>query len=133
MKKTILILAMILVIAAVAVVCVSCAKKEEKAGTMEMVSFTVVNNTGKNVTEVVLDDKKSENKFTAKPQGVWDDGSIISFSMQAVIEDNAPDLMFTYTVEGGDSMTAPITKPNATITMVTNDDGLSFDLSDPAK
>ncbi len=133
MKKTVLILAMVLVLAAVAVVCVSCAKKEEKASPREMVSFTVVNNTGKNVTEVVLEDRKSENKLTAKPQGVWDEGSTIAFSMQAVIEENAADLMFTYTVEDGSNYSSTIYQKGGTITLVTRDDGLSFDLSDPAK
>ena len=64
MKKKILALALVLVIAAVAVVCVSCAKKEElKDG---KVSYTIVNNTGKNVTEITLSDRKSDNKTTGK-------------------------------------------------------------------
>jgi len=128
MKKKILALALVLVIAAVAVVCVSCAKKEElKDG---KVSYTIVNNTGKNVTEITLSDRKSDNKTTGKAgEGGLPDGQSIGIEMPVKLEnDTTADVMFGYTVEGGDSVTGSIIKVNGTITMKITDGSLTFDI-----
>ena len=101
MKKKILVLALALVIVAVAVVCVSCAKKEElKDG---KVSYTIVNNTGKKVTEITLSDRKSDNKVESKPEeGGMPDGDSIGLELPVKLEnDTTADVMFGYTVEGG--------------------------------
>ena len=126
MKKKILVLVLALVIAAVAVVCVSCAKKDElKDG---KVSYTIVNNTGKNVTEMTLSDNKSDNKVESKAgEGGLADGESIGIEMAVKLEnDTAADVMFGYTVEGGDSMTAPVTKLNGTITLKITDGNPDF-------
>ena len=122
MKKKILALALVLVIAAVAVVCVSCAKKEElKDG---KVSYTIVNNTGKNVTETTLSDQKSSNKLVSKAgEGGLPDGQSTGIEMEVKKEKDTIDVMFGYTVEGGDSMMGPIVKENGTITLKLTDDG----------
>ena len=128
MKKKILALALVLVIAAVAVVCVSCAKKEElKDG---KVSYTIVNNTGKNVTETTLSDQKSSNKLESKAgEGGLPDGQSIGIEMPVKLEnDTTADVMFGYTVEGGDSVTGSIIKVNGTITMKITDGSLTFDI-----
>ena len=128
MKKKILALTLVLVIAAVAVVCVSCAKKEElKDG---KVSYTIVNNTGKNVTEITLSDRKSDNKTTGKAgEGGLPDGQSIGIEMPVRLEnDTTADVMFGYTVEGGDSVTGSIIKVNGTITMKITDGSLTFDI-----
>ena len=128
MKKKILALALVLVIAAVAVVCVSCAKKEAlKDG---KVSYTIVNNTGKNVTEITLSDRKSDNKTTGKAgEGGLPDGQSIGIEMPVKLEnDTTADVMFGYTVEGGDSVTGSIIKVNGTITMKITDGSLTFDI-----
>ena len=128
MKKKILALALVLVIAAVAGVCVSCAKKEElKDG---KVSYTIVNNTGKNVTEITLSDRKSDNKTTGKAgEGGLPDGQSIGIEMPVKLEnDTTADVMFGYTVEGGDSVTGSIIKVNGTITMKITDGSLTFDI-----
>ena len=128
MKKKILALTLVLVIAAVAVVCVSCAKKEElKDG---KVSYTIVNNTGKNVTEITLSDRKSDNKTTGKAgEGGLPDGQSIGIEMPVKLEnDTTADVMFGYTVEGGDSVTGSIIKVNGTITMKITDGSLTFDI-----
>ncbi len=133
MKKTILVVILILVVGVAAIVCTSCAKKEAEAK-FETVAFTVVNNSGKNVTEIVMSDRKSDNKVTAKPQeGGWEDGSSIAFTMTAAIEDNAPNLMFSYTVEGGNNISGTVTQKEGTITLVTRDDGIGFDVTAVAK
>ena len=134
MKKNIVkkIIILVLLLAAAAAVCVSCAKKEEKETKKEMVSFTVVNSTGTNVTEIAMEDRRSESKMSAKPSGGdWEDGASVGFSMMAAIEDNAPDLMFTFTVEGGSSLTTMIDRKEGTITLVNGADGLSIDITDP--
>ena len=126
MKKKILALA--LVIAAVAVVCVSCAKKEElKDG---KVSYTIINSTGKNVTEITLSDKKSENKVNSKAgESGLPDGESISLELPVKLEnDTTADVMFGYTLEGGDSMTAPIIKVNGTITLKIVDGSPTFEI-----
>ena len=128
MKKKILVLALALVIAAVAVVCVSCAKKEElKDG---KVSYTIVNNTGKNVTEITLSDRKSDNKVESKPEeGGMPDGDSIGLELPVKLEnDTTADVMFGYTVEGGDNVTGSIMKVNGTITMKIVDGSLTFDI-----
>ena len=112
MKKKILVLVLALVIAAVAVVCVSCAKKDElKDG---KVSYTIVNNTGKNVTEITLSDRKSDNKVESKPEeGGMPDGDSIGLELPVKLEnDTTADVMFGYTVEGGDNVTGSIMKVN---------------------
>ena len=122
MKKKILILALALVIVAVAVVCVSCAKKEEPQTVK--VSYTIVNNTGKNVTETTLSDQKSSNKLESKAgEGGLPDGQSIGIVMEVKKEKDMIDVMFGYTVEGGDSMMGPIVKENGTITLKLTDDG----------
>ncbi len=81
-----------------------------------------------------MSDRKSDNKLTAKPQeGGWEDGSSIAFTMTAAIEDNAPNLMFSYTVEGGNNVSGTVTQKEGTITLVTRDDGISFDVTAVAK
>ena len=127
MKKKILVLALVLVIAAVAVVCVSCAKKEELKDVK--VSYTIVNNTGKNVTEMTLADQKSSNKLDSKPgEGGLPDGQSIGIEMEVKMEKDMIDVMFGYTVEGGDSVLAPIVKQNGTITLKIEDGALTFDV-----
>ena len=128
MKKKILVLALALVIVAVAVVCVSCAKKEElKDG---KVSYTIVNNTGKKVTEITLSDRKSDNKVESKPEeGGMPDGDSIGLELPVKLEnDTTADVMFGYTLEGGDSMTAPIIKVNGTITLKIVDGSPTFEI-----
>ena len=122
MKKKILVLALALVIVAVAVVCVSCAKKEEPQTVK--VSYTIVNNTGKNVTESTLSDQKSSNKLVSKAgEGGLPDGQSTGIEMEVTKEKDMIDVMFSYTVEGGDSMMGPIVKENGTITLKLTDDG----------
>ena len=125
MKKKILILALALVIVAVAVVCVSCAKKEEPQTVK--VSYTIVNNTGKNVTETTLSDQKSSNKLESKAgEGGLPDGQSTGIEMEVTKEKDMIDVMFSYTVEGGDSMMGPIVKENGTITLKLTDGKLDF-------
>ena len=127
MKKKILVLALVLVIAAVAVVCVSCAKKEELKNVK--VSYTIVNNTGKNVTETTLSDQKSSNKLESKAgEGGLPDGQSTGIEMEGTKEKDMIDVMFSYTVEGGDSMMGPIVKENGTITLKLTDGSLDFDV-----
>ena len=125
MKKKILILALALVIVAVAVVCISCAKKEEPQTVK--VSYTIVNNTGKNVTETTLSDQKSSNKLESKAgEGGLPDGQSTGIEMEVTKEKDMIDVMFSYTVEGGDSMMGPIVKENGTITLKLTDGKLDF-------
>ena len=125
MKKKILVLVLALVIAAVAVVCVSCAKKEEPQTVK--VSYTIVNNTGKNVTETTLSDQKSSNKLESKAgEGGLPDGQSTGIEMEVTKEKDMIDVMFSYTVEGGDSMMGPIVKENGTITLKLTDGKLDF-------
>ena len=127
MKKKILVLALALVIVAVAVVCVSCAKKEEPQTVK--VSYTIVNNTGKNVTETTLSDQKSSNKLESKAgEGGLPDGQSTGIEMEVTKEKDMIDVMFSYTVEGGDSMMGPIVKENGTITLKIVDGTLTFEI-----
>lgn len=133
MKKKLLVLALVLVIAAIAVVCVSCAK-EEKKYERGLVTYTVVNKTGKNVTELVMSDNRSDSKLVSKPvEGAMGDGESYGFSITAALENNAPDLQFTFTVEGGSNVSSMIYQKEGTITLLSGENGLTFELSDPAK
>ena len=80
------------------------------------------------MTEMTLSDKKSDNKVESKAgEGGLADGESIGIEMAVKLEnDTAADVMFGYTVEGGDSMTAPVTKLNGTITLKITDGSLDF-------
>ena len=133
MKKTILALALVLVIAATAIVCVSCTKKEA-AFEKGKVSYTVVNSTGKNVIRISLSDMRSESKMESEPQGGGlPDGQSVGIEMNAMLEKNAPDVMFTFTVEGGDNLSAQINRKSGTITMLLEDGRPTFSISEPGK
>ena len=129
MKKIIVALVLALALAIVGIVCASGAKKEPtlEKGT---VSYTVVNNTGKNVTKMTLSDMRSENKMEAEPQeGGLPDGQSVGIELPAMLEKNAPDVMFSYTVEDGSSVFAHIYQKTGTITMLNGTDGLTFEVS----
>lgn len=133
MKRKMMILALVLVLAAAAVVCVSCAKKEE-AYEEGKVTYTIVNSTGKNVTGISLADNRSANKMEAKPEeGGLPDGQSVGMEMIAMLEKGAPDVMFTFTVEGGDNLSAQIGQKSGTITMLTEDGRPTFSISEPGK
>ena len=91
---------------------------------MFLSSYTIVNNTGKNVTETTLSDQKSSNKLESKAgEGGLPDGQSTGIEMEVTKEKDMIDVMFGYTVEGGDSMMGPIVKENGTITLKLTDDG----------
>ena len=130
MKKTI---ALILVLVLALVVFSSCAKKEE-APEKGTVKYTVVNNTGKNVTEITLSDTRSEDKAESKAgEGGLPDGQSVGLEMQVVMENNAPDVMFGFTVEGGDNLVGHIMQKSGTITLLLKDGAPEFDISEPGK
>ena len=133
-KKIMMIAALVLVLAATAIVCASCAKKEEPAYENGKVTYTVVNNTGKNVTEIVLSDNRSENKVVSKPgEGGLPDGQSVVLEIPAMLENNGADVMFTFTVEGGNNLSAQIGQKSGTITMLTENGSLEFKISEPGK
>ena len=124
MKK---IIALLLVLVMALVVFSSCAKKEETQTVK--VSYTIVNNTGKNVTETTLSDQKSSNKLESKAgEGGLPDGQSTGIEMEVKKEKDMIDVMFGYTVEGGDSMMGPIVKENGTITLKIVDGSLTFEV-----
>ena len=133
MKKIIVALVLALALAIVGIVCASGAKKEPalEKGT---VSYTVVNNTGKNVIKMSLSDMRSENKMEAEPQeGGLPDGQSVGIELPAMLEKNAPDVMFSYTVEDGSSVFAHVYQKTGTITLLNSSDGITFQISTPAK
>ncbi len=132
MKKTMIALALVLVIAAVTIICTSCAKKEEVLEKGK-VSYTVVNNTGKKVTGITLSDKRSDYKTEAKPHNGLPDGNSIGIELNAMLEKGSPNVMFGFTVEGGDNFTAQIVQKNGTITMLIEDGSPAFKISEPGK
>ena len=120
MKKTI---ALILVLVLALVVFSSCAKKEE-APEKGTVKYTIVNNTGKKVTETTLSDTRSENKVESKAgEGGLPDGQSIAYEMEVVLENNAPDVMFGFTVEGGDNLVGHVMQASGTITLTLDEEG----------
>ena len=133
MKKIILALVLALVLAVGAIVCVSCAKKEE-ALVEGKVSYTIINSTGKNVTGLTLADTRSDTKMESVPGGSGlPDGQSIGLELPVKLEKNAPDVMFGFTVEGGDNVVAHIMQQSGTITLVNGSDGITFQMSEPGK
>ena len=133
MKKIIVALVLALALAIVGIVCASGAKKEPalEKGT---VSYTVVNNTGKNVTKMTLSDMRSENKMEAEQlDGGLPDGQSVGIELPVMLEKNAPDVMFSYTVEDGSSVFAHVYQKTGTITLLNSSDGITFQISTPAK
>ena len=93
----------------------------------ERTGYTIVNNTGKNVTESTLSDQKSSNKLVSKAgEGGLPDGQSTGIEMEVKKEKDTIDVTFGYTVEGGDSMMGPIVKENGTITLKLTDGKLDF-------
>ena len=131
MKK---IIALVLVLVLALVVFSSCSKKEEtlEKGT---VSYTIVNSTGKNVTEMTLSDTRSDTKVESKAgEGGLPDGQSIGLELQVVMENNAPDVMFGFTVEGGDNLVGHIMQKSGTITLKLDEEGRpAFDISESGK
>ncbi len=131
--KRFLALVLALVMAVGAFACVSCAKKEE-APVDGKVSYTIINNTGKNVTQITLSDTRSESKVESKPEGSGlPDGQSIGIEQPAKLVKNAPDVMFGFTVEGGDNMVGHIMQQHGTITMLNSSDGITYQISEPGK
>ena len=78
---------------------------------------------------MTLSDKKSNNKVDSKAgEGGLPDGQSIGIELPVKMENDTIDVMFGYTVEGGDSMLAPIVKQNGTITLKLTDGKLDFSI-----
>ncbi len=105
-----LILAMVITLAAI--VCVSFANEETyESG---KVSYVVINSTGKNVTLVGLSDMRSENRMEAAPrEGGLSDGESVGIELPAMLDKGAPDVMFTFTVDGGDNLSVHLSRRRA--------------------
>ena len=131
MKK---IIALVLVLVLALVVFSSCAKKEEKQE-KDTVSYTIVNSTGKKVTEITLSDTKGDSKVESEAgEGGLPDGQSIGLELQVVMENNAPDVMFGFTVEGGDNLVGHIMQKSGTITLKLDEEGRpAFDVSESGK
>ena len=131
MKK---IIALVLVLVLALVVFSSCSKKEEtlEKGT---VSYTIVNSTGKNVTEMTLSDTRSDTKVESKAgEDGLPDGQSVALELQVMLEKNAPDVMFGFTVEGGDNLVGHIMQKSGTITLKLDEEGRpAFDISESGK
>ena len=133
MTKAIFKLALVLILAVAVITCVSCAKKDN-ALVEGKVSYTIINNTGKNVTEITLADTRSDNKVESKPGGSGlPDGESIGLELPVKLEKNAPDVTFGFTVEGGDNVVAHIMQQKGTITMLNGSDGITYQISEPGK
>ena len=131
MKK---IIALVLVLVLALVVFSSCSKKEETPE-KDTVSYTIVNSTGKKVTEVTLSDTRGDGKVESKAgEGGLPDGQSIGLELQVVMENNAPDVMFGFTVEGGDNLVGHIMQKSGTITLKLDEEGRpAYDISEPGK
>ena len=126
MKTKIVALVLVLVIAAIAVVCVSCGKKE-KEYQEELISFKVINQSGEKITEIAMEDTRNTSKMVAKPEeGAWEDGEIVGFSMMCAMENNAPDLLFSVTIENGNSLTTSILRKDLALTILSGEEGLQI-------
>ena len=131
MKK---IIALVLVLVLALVVFSSCSKKEETPE-KDTVSYTIVNSTGKKVTEGTLSDTRGDGKVESKAgEGGLPDGQSIGLELQVVMENNAPDVMFGFTVEGGDNLVGHIMQKSGTITLKLDEEGRpAYDISEPGK
>ncbi len=93
-----------------------------------------MNSTGKNVTLITLSDTRSENKVEATPgEGGLPDGQSTVIGLPVMLEKNAPDVMFGFTVEGGDSIVSHIMQQSGTITLKLEDGAPALDITDPGK
>ena len=119
MKK---IIALVLVLVLALVVFSSCAKKEAKEETAKM-SFTIINKTGETAREITLKEQKA-----AKPQS-WSNGELaneqqITIEVNTVVENGAPFINFSYSLENGSNyQTSIMTKGDKVITLTIGEDG----------
>lgn len=119
MKK---IIALVLVLVLALVVFSSCAKKEAKEETAKM-SFTIINKTGETARDITLKEQKA-----AKPQS-WSNGELaneqqITIEVNTVVENGAPFINFSYSLENGSNyQTSIMTKGDKVITLTIGEDG----------
>ena len=119
MKK---IIALVLVLVLALVVFSSCAKQEAKEETAKM-SFTIINKTGETARDITLKEQKA-----AKPQS-WSNGELateqqITIEVNTVVENGAPFINFSYSLENGSNyQTSIMTKGDKVITLTIGEDG----------
>ena len=119
MKK---IIALVLVLVLALVVFSSCAKKEAKEETAKM-SITIINKTGETARDITLKEQKA-----AKPQS-WSNGELateqqITIEVNTVVENGAPFINFSYSLENGSNyQTSIMTKGDKVITLTIGEDG----------
>ena len=101
MKK---ILTLMLMAALAAVLCVSCAGKDEDREEA-LVTYTIYNFTDETITTLSMSDTRSKNKTVLKD---FRDGEIRRFSMTAVVENNTPSLTLTFTTESSQQYTTKV-------------------------
>ena len=120
MKKVI---SLILVLVLALVVFSSCVRKEAAKEETAKMSFTIVNKTGENVTDLSLKERIGSKK-QALDNGKLADGQEITVTGEIAVDNGAPSLDFTYALESGNSMMTTITtKGDKIITLKVDADG----------
>ena len=127
--KKIIAAALLLVIA---VACVGCSQKEPET---KLFNYTIINETGKEISSLYLADDKSANKAEAKFDGNGlENGGKVGISVSAVPDkDGNPSLTASYTIDNTEYM-VKVTSAAAEIKLTAEGpESGAFDIAAPQK
>ena len=120
MKK---IIALIVALVLALVAFTACALKEEVKEETAKVTYTIVNKTGENVTDLSLKERIGSSKKGIS-EGKLANDQEITLTTETVVDHGAPSFDFSYALESGNSMMTKITtKGDKIITLTVDEDG----------
>ena len=120
MKK---IIALSLVLVLALAVFFTCNRKVEAKEETAQISYTIVNKTGENVTDLSLKELIGTRKM-AMSDGKLANGQEITLIINTTVVNGAPSFDFSYALESGNSMMTKLTaKGDKIITLKIDEDG----------
>ena len=119
---------LVLALAAVLVLCVSCAAKKAEE---KIVNYQVHTGAGEKVLEITLRNSSGGSKMTVTPaeEGGWGEGAVAGFSVNAAEFDK---VLLSFRTESGYTFESSLPLKDTIVTLLPRADG-GISLSDPAQ
>jgi len=122
-KKILTVLSLVLVLAAVVVVCTACSGKEEAKEETAKMNLTFVNQTGETVTKITVKERSGSKNQVWQSENIAAD-SEATVGIDTVVKDGAPDLELEFVTESSQTFATLIdTKGDKTIVMKADPEG----------
>ena len=115
-KKTLI---LVLSLAAVLVLCVSCAAKKAEE---KMVDYRIFNSTGEKVVEITLRDSGGSQKVSVTPAETdgWEEGAVSGFSVNVAEFDR---VLLSWKTESGYTFESSLPLKDTDVTLLPREDG----------